>query len=149
MKNLVGISAIFTLTLASFAPVAFASHYQNQSDAHPSEGKFQGATHHLYYQAMQNPLTAMTIQLPEGIQIDGVEIEDQSGKPLTAKVKINEEKVTLIFDQKLPAQTKLSIKLQGVNTPGYGNTWQYKLFGKFEGIEQEIPLGTARLQTYD
>lgn len=148
MKRLLLTSFAMTLALASFAPLVEAR--SPHSDAHQNSARVQGATHHFEYFVQKNALSELLIQIPDQIKISrGIEIQDQTGKMLDAKVSIDGKQALITFNQPIPPNTTISVKMRGILTPGYARTWQYKLYGKFAGINQEIPLGLARIQTYD
>jgi hypothetical protein len=147
MKKLFLTSLAMTLALASFAPFVKAS--SPYSDAHQNSARVQGATHHFEYLVQKNSLSELLLQIPEQLKISrGIDIQDQTGKTLNAKVSINGKQAVIAFAQPVPPDTTISVKMRGILTPGYARTWQYKLYGKFVGIEPEIPLGLARIQTY-
>lgn len=60
----------------------------------------------------------------------------------------NNRTATVVFSQPVQPDTTLSIEMKGVNTLGIDNTWNYRVYGKMVGINEEIPLGTARIPTY-
>lgn len=147
MKKLLLTSFAMTIALASYAPLIEAR--SPHSDAHQPSARVQGAIHHFEYLVQKNALSELLIQIPDQLKISrGIEIQDQTGKMLDAKVSIDGKQALITFDQPVPANTTISVKMKGILTPGYPRTWQYKLYGKFAGINQEIPLGLARIQTY-
>lgn len=120
------------------------------SGAHPNRDRFPNPTHHFEIHVQGSALLALSIDIPEGIKIsNGIEVTNQSGNRIDAQVSINNKKATVVFSQPVPAETILSINMNGVQTPNYnGFTWLYPVYGKISGMNQEIPLGTVRIQTY-
>ncbi|HBL11690.1 MAG TPA: hypothetical protein DD379_09820 [Cyanobacteria bacterium UBA11162] len=156
MKKLI-YAATFTLVLASFAPaVQAAGSLPNakvphlvHSSAHPNDALVPNATHHFEVHVQGKGLSELSIDLPQGVSIrNGIEVTNQSGQKINAEVSINDKKATVVFAQPVEPDTTLSINMQGVKTPGYSYTWQYRVYGKLVGINQEISLGSARIQTY-
>ncbi|BAY63561.1 hypothetical protein NIES25_67290 (plasmid) [Nostoc linckia NIES-25] len=95
------------------------------------------------------PLAELMINLPEGVKINkGIEVKNQSGQKIPTTVSINGQKTTVAFSQPINPEMKLSIFMKGVNTPRYSEIWQYQVYAKKVGFTQEIPLGTAQIQTY-
>ncbi|MCU0532373.1 MAG: DUF2808 domain-containing protein [Hydrococcus sp. Prado102] len=147
MKKLVSIGLSLSLAIIFFAPVAQATSVR--SGARPSSATVQGATHFFEYYVRNNALSELSIEMPEGIKIrNGIEVKNSSGQELDAQVSINGRKATVAFSQPIPPDTKIAVSMRGVYTPGYDGIWQYRLFGKLVGIDQEIPLGFARIHTY-
>lgn len=147
MRKLLFTGLAITLAQTSFAP--FVEARSPHSAAHQNSARVQGATHHFEYLVQKNALSELLIQIPEHLKISrGIDIQDQTGKTLNAKVSIDGKQALIAFDQPVPPNTTVSVRMRGILTPGYARTWQYKLYGKFVGINQEIPLGLARIQTY-
>ncbi len=157
MKKLIYAGAAFILTIASSISAAQAtgrpgdakfSHLVD-SAAYPRSATFQGATHQFEVHVQGYPLSELSINLPEDIDInDGIEVKNQSGQKIPATVSIKDGNARVVFSQPVPPETTLKVAMQGVNTPGYGNTWQYMVFTKNVGLSGEIPIGMARILTY-
>lgn len=157
MKKLI-YTAVSILTIASLAPTALAtgrpgdskaSHLMD-SAAYPLSASFRGATHQFEIHVQGRPISELSIDLPEEVSIRrGIKVTDGSGKKVDAKVSVNGRKATAVFSQPVAPDTVLSVSLQGVETPGYGNTWTYRVYTKDAGLTAEIPLGTALIRTYE
>jgi hypothetical protein len=78
----------------------------------------------------------------------GIEVTNQSGEKIDAQVSVNDRQATVVFSQPVPPDTVLSINMQGVDTAGIDSTWQYRVYSKEVGLSAEIPLGSARIQTW-
>ncbi|MCU0533031.1 MAG: DUF2808 domain-containing protein [Hydrococcus sp. Prado102] len=156
MKKLI-LTAAFALPIISLSFATNASEISSNliasnihSGAHPSSSFVRDAVHHFEIDVPKSGLSSLSIELPENISVrDEIEVKNQDGEKINAKVSMNDRKATIAFSQPVPAQTKLLIDLNGVKTPGYANTWNYRIYGTMVGIDREIPLGTRRVQTYD
>jgi hypothetical protein len=156
MKNSI-LTFAFFLPLISLNIAANASEFSSNfiasnihSDAHPSSAGVRDAVHHFEINVLNSGLSSLSIELPEGISIrDEIEVKNQDDQKIDAKVSMNDRQATIAFSQPVPPQTKLFISLKGVRTPGYGKAWNYKIYATIDGIDQEIPLGTRTVHTYD
>lgn len=73
----------------------------------------------------------------------------EAGKPVNAASLFDGKEITIAFTQPVAAGTVLEIDLNGVRTSDLlGRTWQFPIYGRSVGSNQEISLGTARIQTY-
>lgn len=145
-KFLTGLLSVAMFT--SFSPNILATNFS--SVAYPSNYRVQNATHRFPYHIVGNfSLESLTIKLPQGLTISDVDIEDNNGNKISSKTDISNVQAVVNLGQKIEPNTKIYINLRGVKTDDKPNTWQYKLSGKFVGIDQEIPLGLAQVKTYD
>lgn len=154
MKNLI-FAGTLGLMIASFSPLVQASENSNlianniHSNAHPNNASFQNGVHHFEIEVPKPGVSAISLDIPPGITVTrNIEVENKLGQQINAKVSMNDNKATLTFSEVIPANTILSVKVKGVKTNGYPNTWNYRIYGVMAGINQEIPLGTARIDTY-
>ncbi|HBE52120.1 MAG TPA: hypothetical protein DDW76_25955, partial [Cyanobacteria bacterium UBA11369] len=94
-------------------------------------------------------LSELSIDLPEEVSINqGIEVTDRSGKKIAATVSNNDKKATIVFFQPIAPETTITVSMRGVNTPGYDQVWQYRVFGKKVGMNEQIALGVAEVWTY-
>jgi hypothetical protein len=155
MKKLI-YAAAFTLAITSLAQAGWADgsvpdakvpHFTH-SGAHPNNARLQGSTHHFEVHVQGKALSQLSIDLPEDVSISrGIEVTDQSGQEVAAEVSINDRKATVAFSQPVAPDTTLSVKMRGITTPGYPETWLYQVYAKLVDVNAEIPLGSARIQT--
>ncbi|OCQ93457.1 hypothetical protein BCD64_00735 [Nostoc sp. MBR 210] len=155
MKKLIYTFA-FTLVIASSVPTAWAknpndaqfSHLGN-SAAVPNDARTLNATHKFDVHVQSKALSELAIDFPEGVTINkGIEVENQLGQKIPTTVSINNRKATVAFSEPVAPGTSISIRMKGVNTPGYEETWHYPVSVKKVDMKEEIPLGLARIQTY-
>lgn len=156
MKRLITATTL-TLAIVSLAPIAQAfgslrdanlPHLGN-GGASPNNARAISATHHFEVHIQGKALSELSIDLPEGVSIPKeIEVKNQSGEKINAKVSVNNRIVTIAFAQAVPLETTLLINLRGVKTPGYSKTWIYQVYGKMIGLTSEIALGPAWVRTY-
>lgn len=147
MKKIVFTGLISGLLLGTLSPSILAANVHSR--AHPSASQIQNATHHFSYDVIGKfPLESLTIQLPNGLSISSVDIEDKNGNKINSQTSILDDKALVKLGQKIQPNTRIYVSLREVKTDGKPHTWQYRLSGKFAGINQEIPLGLAQVRTY-
>ena len=157
MKKLIYAGTAFILIVASSVSAAQASgragdakiSHLLDSRAYPNDATFQGATHQFKVHVQGNALLELWIDLPEEVNIsDGIEVKNQSNQKVPATVSINNGKARVVFSSPVAPETKLSISMLGIETPGSDQTWQYRVYAKKVGLTAEIPLGLAQIHTY-
>ena len=157
MKKLL-CAATFTLAItAAFVPEVSASgkpgdhrgsHLIN-SMAIPNDFYATDTTHKISVHVQGTPLRELTINVPKGVRINqGITVRNQSGENPSVTVAMNEQTATITFSQPIEPETKLSILMNGVNTVGYNESWQYQVYAQKVGFTEVIPLGIAHIQTY-
>jgi hypothetical protein len=141
-------------TLAAFAQAPFPrASTVIHSAAYPNRVKVTRATYRVGIQVGSSPLSEIQLIVPENapgrIQIRQITVTDAAGQPISANSSFNGKEVTIAFTQPIPVGTRLEIDLNGVKTSDLlGRTWLFPIYGRSVGINQLIPLGTARIQTY-
>lgn len=123
------------------------------SAAYPNRVKVTRATYHIGIQVGSIPLSEIRIEVPENapaqIRFGQATVTDATGKTLNTDTSLSEKQVTIVFNPPVAAGETLEIDLNNVRTSDLtGRTWQFPVYGKTAGTAQEIPLGTARIQTY-
>lgn len=156
MKRLIYATTL-TLAIVSLAPVAQAfgslrdsnlPHLDN-AGASPNDARILNATHYFKIHVQGKALSELLIDLPEGVSIPKkIEVKNQSGQKIEVKVSVNNRTATIAFAQPVSPETTLSINMRGVNTSGYSKTWLYQVYGKMVGLNSQIALGPAWVQTY-
>jgi hypothetical protein len=156
MKHLIYATTLI-LAIVSLAPVAQAfgtlrdanfPHLGN-GGATPNNARLLNATHYFEIHIQGKALTELSIDLPEGVSIPKkIEVKNQSGQKIDAKVSVNNRTATIAFAQPISPETTLSINMRGINTSGYSKTWVYQVYGKMVGLTSQIALGPAWVQTY-
>jgi hypothetical protein len=156
MKKLI-YSTVFSLFLASIATIALAedrhgndktSHIIN-TGAHPRKLRSMNVTHHFEVHVKGQPISALSIDLPESIGIgDGIEVTDGSNQKIDAKITIENQKATLAFAQPVAPDTNLSIKIRGINAKRYiQKILLYRVNTTMADMNQEMSIGVARINT--
>lgn len=149
------LAVLFTSTILSAS--AQASPLQASgiihSAAYPNRVKVTSATYHVGIQVAGSPLSGIRITVPENkvgkFRIGQIAIVNGTGQPIAEKHSFNGREVTIAFAQPVIAGTTIEINLNSVRTSDLlGRTWLFPIYGRSIGLNQEIPLGTARIQTY-
>lgn len=124
------------------------SHLVN-SVAIPNDFYATDATHKISVHVQGASLQKLKINVPQGIRINReITVINPSGENPSATVSLDEQIATISFSQPIEPDTKLFIKMNGVNTVGYNKNWQYRVYAQKQGFTEVIPLGIAQIQTY-
>ncbi|GAP99467.1 hypothetical protein NIES2104_60330 [Leptolyngbya sp. NIES-2104] len=123
------------------------------SAAYPNRVKVTRATYHIGVQVRNVPLSEIRVEVPENapaqIRFGQATVTDATGKAINANSSSSEKGVTIAFNPPVAAGETLEIDLNNVRTSDLiGRAWQFSIYGKTVGTAEEIPLGTARIQTY-
>ncbi len=158
MQCFIFTTAITTLLTSTISTVLAQAPFSKanaitHSVAYPNRVKVTDATYHIGIQVGSSQLSEIRISVPEDapgkIRIGQIAVTDGTRQSLSANRAFNGREVTIAFTQPVAAGTMLEIDLNGVRTSDLlGRTWQLPIYGRSVGSNQEIPLGTARIQTY-
>jgi hypothetical protein len=157
MKKLLS-TALLTLLAISLPLTAWASGKQGDgrgthvfnSAAVPTNARVQGATHKFKVHVQDNPISELSIELPEDVSLSkDIEVTDRSGQKIDAQTSVNSGKATIAFAQPVSPNTVLTVNLRGVRTSSLDEqNFLYRVSGKPVNLTAEIPLGTAEVRTY-
>lgn len=143
----------FTLALAISSPAvkameANATHLHN-SAALPNNARVPFATYRIRVHVEQIPLTQLSIDLPKTLTIKrGLDVVDQTGQAINATLTVKSNIAIINFAQPVAPGTILKVDLNGVSTSDYlGRTWLLPVSSRSVGMNSDIPLGIARIQT--
>ncbi|MBW4542349.1 MAG: DUF2808 domain-containing protein [Myxacorys chilensis ATA2-1-KO14] len=149
------LTTVFTSTvLSAFAQAPFSkASAVIHSAAYPNQAKVTSATYHVGIQVGRSSLSEIRLIVPENapgkIRMGQIAVSDATGQLIKANRSFNGKEVTIAFAQPVAVGTMLEIDLNGVRTSDLlGRTWLFPIYGRSDGMNQEIPLGTARIQTY-
>ncbi len=123
------------------------------SAAYPNRVKVTRAIYHIGVQVGAIPLSEVRVKVPENapaqIRFGQATVTDATGKTLNTSTSLSEKEVAIAFAPSIAAGETIEIDLNNVRTSDLiGRTWLFPIYGKTIGSAQEIPLGTARIQTY-
>jgi hypothetical protein len=140
--------------LASFLPMGFinspAFAYDIKSGALPSYARVQNATHYFTVNVPKTGLSSLTIQIPEGIKVNGeIKVDNQYNQPINSNFSIKNNQVIIDFLSPVSDSDTLTISLKNVGTTGYSENWIYRIYGTMAKLNETIPLGSIQVQTYD
>lgn len=143
----------FTLALAISAPAvrameANATHLHG-SAALPRNARVPFATYRIRVHVENTSLTQLSIDLPEALSIKrGLDVVDQTGQAINATLTVKSNSAIIDFAQPVAPGTILEVDLNGVSTSDYlGRTWLLPVSSRSVGMNRDIPLGIARIQT--
>jgi len=143
----------FTLALAISTPAVQATEanatHLHGSAALPRNARMPFATYQIRVHVESLPLTQLSIDLPEQLNIKReIEVIDQTGQAVDVTLTVNRNIATIAFAQPVAPGTILKVDLNGVSTSDYlGRTWLLPVSSRSTGMNSEIPLGIARIQT--
>jgi len=132
----------------SDAKVSYIIH----STAYPKNARVQNATFHVGIAVSGYSLSQLAIDIPKQVKIRReIEVTDQTGKKVDTAVSFNGTSATIAFTQPVPPGTTLELDIKGVSTSGtgrLGRVWLFPTSSRYIGLNADIPLGSARIQTY-
>ncbi|BAY10737.1 DUF2808 domain-containing protein [Calothrix sp. NIES-2098] len=163
MKGLLfgGLSALILTTSA--AAIAAPAQYENLDMQGQSQIAYTISVPHITGSGVLNnthfikvAVAGMSVQnlmvtLPYQMEsFDKVQIKDQSGREIPAKTQINQQRLTVTFDQPVSPGDAVEVQFTGVRTriPG-SKTLLYGLTAQRVGLQGDIPIGTARIDVPD
>lgn len=122
------------------------------SVAYPLNARVHSATYHIGLAVVDRSVIQVSIGIPASIKIRrGIEITDQTGKKLDATTSFNGSVTTIAFAQPISPGTTLELDMKGVTTSEAGHlgrAWLFPVSSRAVSQTTDIPLGTARIQTY-
>ncbi len=152
MKHL-SYAIAFTLALATAAPSgqaieAKATHLHS-SVALPRNARVPSATYRLRIHVENIPLIQISISRPEPLNVKrDISVVNQAGEIVSATLTVNGNMLTIAFAQPITPGTILQVDLNGVSTSDYlGRTWLLPVSSRSAGMNTDILLGLARIQT--
>lgn len=92
------------------------------------------------------PLESVTISLPLDMGRSlSVKAVDQTGKEIASTSKISSEGIMINFAQPVKPDSYVTIQLSGVDMSRMGGRVLYRVTSKLQGVEGQIPLGSAMI----
>lgn len=153
-ENLAMKKILIASLIASFLPMGFinspAFAYDIKSGALPSYARVKNATHFFTINVPKIGLSSLTIQIPKGIKINGeVKVENQYNQLIDSNFVIKNNQIIIDFPSPVSDSDTLTISLGKVHTTGFAKAWIYHLYGTMAKLDQQMPLGSRQVQTYD
>jgi hypothetical protein len=107
------------------------------------------ATHFIDIKVQGDPISQLSIGLPPSLKItDGIRVIALPKQPVQSAFSMNGKNAIVNFSQPVPPGTTLRIALQGVSAfSNAGDFWLYPISVKSVGLAEDIPIGTARIET--
>ncbi|KAI9129957.1 DUF2808 domain-containing protein [Acaryochloris sp. CCMEE 5410] len=96
-------------------------------------------------------LSQLTVNIPEQIQIsENITVTDQSGQRIESSTTFEGNKAIVTFTQPVVPDTNLKVTLNAVRTSTFSNqVWLFPIAWRGVEMTADIPLGMARIATYD
>jgi hypothetical protein len=109
------------------------------------------ATHFIDVKVEGNSISQLRIGFPDGLKVvQGIKVAARSKQPVNAVVSVNGNSSTVSFARPVQPGTTLKIALRGVTGSVNNNDiWFYPISVRYVGETEDIPIGTAQVQTYD
>lgn len=150
-------TTIFLLTLASFSSanatgaLGFKVPHLSHSAANPSNARIPFANYHVGVHVSGYSLSQITVDLPQDLMVSqDIIVQTKTGKKIEATVSVADSKAQFIFAQPVAPETMLELIFNSVKTSTrFSHIWLLPVTGKSADTKIEIPLGTARIHTYD
>jgi hypothetical protein len=91
----------------------------------------------------------LMISLPPNMEnYSNLQVVDQSGRSIPAKITTNKSRIAVAFDQPVTPGNYLQVVFSNVQMRGqWGEVLFYGVTAERTGVQGEIPIGTARIQT--
>nr|MDZ7980256.1 DUF2808 domain-containing protein [Aulosira sp. ZfuVER01] len=159
MNRTLTYTAIFALSMAVLVPATYANPTP-QSSNFPhvlSLGEFpQGIRHWrilrhtLKIEVPQNSkaISQLIIEAPANIVLrESIDVSEESGKKIAAKVSIQGKKATLEFAELITPETTIVVEMKNVKkTAATSGDKLYKISAIFADMNTELPIGVAQLR---
>lgn len=109
-----------------------------------------GSQHYFTVFVTSLPLEGLKVNIPNDMRIlNGVTVEDGDGNAIAATTSIGEGTVDLTFEQPVEPDAYIEVRLDGVKMDKLGGFATYRVFGMWQSLEGNIPIGTARVRLRD
>lgn len=159
MKKLVSIATVMLASL-SLTPAALAIGVANDAKAphvkggvaNPNSSRHEPVHYYFKLHVAGKPLSQLSIDAPEELRLsEQIEVTDSTGKKLDANVSLNGQRAIVAFAQPIPPDAVLKVDMRGIKKtaiqPDDGQIWNFLVSSKLVGLNGDIPLGVARIQT--
>ena len=158
MKTLIYTASVGLLLAGSMTAAQAAGVLKDAKAPHltttaaiPNNSLAPSATYQFDLHASSHPISQLTIDIPEGVRVEkGITVTDQNGRTLDVNTTFSGRKATVIFTQPVVKDENLTIRLNSVITSmEYRQDWLFPISWKSPELNTDIPLGIARISTYD
>lgn len=163
-KFIFGSLSALILTASAAAIATPIKYQQSNSDTHTiSQIAFNVNVPHITNSGTRNDthfikvavagmsLQDIMIALPTQMErFNKVEIKDQSGREIKAKIQISKQLLSITFDQPVTPGSSVEVQLKGVQRrASSSNILLYGVTAKRVGFQGDIPIGIARIDIPD
>nr|WP_238718114.1 DUF2808 domain-containing protein [Petrachloros mirabilis] len=137
-------------SLASGRPSESQATHLVDAFASPAVAQALNHTYSIKLHVGNKPIKAMVITIPSRVKVrNGVNVQNRSGELIDSSYQIEDRQIKVNFEQALESEQIVRISLQGVRSPRYSNTWMLPVSIRHQGIDFDIPVGTAYIRTFD
>jgi hypothetical protein len=157
MRTLIYAASV-TLAIATFNSTAYGSRPTTAgniphivSTVQFPETKARNVRHtiRLEIPAGSSAISQLQFSVPPGLTVkNDITVRDQSGKKVDANTSVSDNTVTIDFPQTVQPGTRLNINMNKVLIYGIASGWLYRVDAKLVGNNVGIPIGFARVHTY-
>jgi Protein of unknown function (DUF2808) len=157
MKFIIYTTAIF-VALASSVTIAHATGtfgvkvpHLSDSSANPSNSRIPFADYYVGIHVSGYSLSQITVDLPQDFIVSkNIIVRNKAGQKIEAAVSVEGGKAKFVFVQPVEPETMLKLVFKSVRTSTLvSQVWLLPVSGQRADTKIEVPLGTARIHTYD
>lgn len=159
MNRKLTLTAIFALTMAVLVPATYANptpqssnfpHVISLVEFPQGIRHWRILRHTLKIAVLENSkaISQLILEAPANIVLrENIDVSDQSGKKIAAKVSIQGKKATLEFAESVARGTTIIVEMNNFKKTAVttGNKF-YKISTIFAGTNAELPIGVAQLR---
>ena len=125
-----------------------------RSVAHPHRAKIMhsfGVTKYFEFHVHGGMLSQLTFEIPNGIRFNSeVQVSDEIDESIDASIAIEGDTLSIVFSEPVAPDRTVKIALEKVKSRGWqSSVWLYPVTARYVEMNADIPIGTARIQTYD
>lgn len=159
MRKLICGSLFALILTTSAAAIAAPAKYEKLDTQKQSQIAYKISVPHITGSGVRNSthfirvaIAGMSVQdlmitLPYQMErFEKVQIKDQSGREIPAKIQLSKERLAVTFDQPVAPGGSVEVQFTGIKTniPG-SKILLYGITAQRVGLQGDIPVGTARI----
>jgi hypothetical protein len=158
MKPIIYTTGLFLVLVATAATAHASGSLQGpnvphlgHSAANPSNSRVPFADYHIGVHVAGYSLSELIVELPQDFTLSkDIFVRNKAGQPIDAKVSVAGNQAAFAFAQPVAPETMLEVVFKSVRTlETFSKIWLLPVSEKRADTSTVIPLGTARIHTYD
>ncbi|MBD2080179.1 hypothetical protein [Leptolyngbya sp. FACHB-17] len=140
--------SVFAAPAPQFPPVALNSMAFNFTAPFISNSGLLNDSHIIQVMVVGMSVEDLMVSIPPQMEkFSQIQVTDETGKEVAAKITSNKEQVAIVFDKPVESGRLLQINIIGTQTDlEEGRILLYRVTAKRTGLQGDIPVGTARIQ---